>query len=224
MRNCIYMRCFMRIYPYLRASTKEQDAQRGEQFILDCAAAQGWPLPSKGAWFYENISGATLDRPELKRAVAFAQKGDVILVESVDRLGRLNYDDWKTLMAQINERGIQLAIADVPSSLNLVNVNRDDVSNRILAAVNEMMLDIFAAQARYDYESRRRRQAEGIKKAKAAGVYKNRKRHDDAAIKKKYAMAKNLLKEGFRVSHVKKVIGRISYQTIYELKAELDNE
>ncbi len=38
-----------------------------------------------------------------------------------------------------------------------------------------MMLDVLAAVARKDYEDRRRRQAEGTAKAKAAGAYKGRR-------------------------------------------------
>lgn len=45
---------------------------------------------------------------------------------------------------------------------------------RMLAAINDMMLDMLAAIARKDYEDRRRRQAEGIAKAKLAGRYKGR--------------------------------------------------
>lgn len=46
--------------------------------------------------------------------------------------------------------------------------------DRMLAAINDMMLDMLAAIARKDYEDRRRRQAEGIAKAKQAGRYKGR--------------------------------------------------
>lgn len=44
----------------------------------------------------------------------------------------------------------------------------------MLDAVNGMMLDMLAALARKDYEDRRRRQRQGIEKAKGEGVYKGR--------------------------------------------------
>lgn len=44
----------------------------------------------------------------------------------------------------------------------------------MLDAINGMMLDMLAAIARKDYEDRRRRQTQGIEKAKAAGAYKGR--------------------------------------------------
>jgi DNA invertase Pin-like site-specific DNA recombinase len=44
----------------------------------------------------------------------------------------------------------------------------------MFAAINAMMVDMLAAVARRDYEDRRRRQAQGIERAKAAGVYRGR--------------------------------------------------
>jgi DNA invertase Pin-like site-specific DNA recombinase len=44
----------------------------------------------------------------------------------------------------------------------------------MFAVLNALMLDMLAAVARKDYEDRRRRQAQGIVKAKAAGAYRGR--------------------------------------------------
>jgi DNA invertase Pin-like site-specific DNA recombinase len=49
----------------------------------------------------------------------------------------------------------------------------------MFAALNAMMLDMLAAVARKDYEDRRRRQAQGIAKAKGAGAYRGRPEHTD---------------------------------------------
>ncbi|MEX9909153.1 resolvase, partial [Providencia rettgeri] len=50
----------------------------------------------------------------------------------------------------------------------------DEFTERMLAALNSMMLDMLAAVARKDYEDRRRRQAQGVQKAKQEGKYKGR--------------------------------------------------
>lgn len=50
----------------------------------------------------------------------------------------------------------------------------DEFTERMLAAFNSMMLDMLAAVARKDYEDRRRRQAQGVQKAKQEGKYKGR--------------------------------------------------
>jgi DNA invertase Pin-like site-specific DNA recombinase len=55
----------------------------------------------------------------------------------------------------------------------------DEFTARMFAALNAMMLDMLAAVARKDYEDRRRRQAHGIVKARAAGAYRGRPEDKD---------------------------------------------
>jgi DNA invertase Pin-like site-specific DNA recombinase len=64
---------------------------------------------------------------------------------------------------------------DLPTSHTVFSVNASDkFTKNMLTAINGMMLDMLAAIARKDYEDRRRRQEEGIIKAKAAGRFKGR--------------------------------------------------
>lgn len=160
-----------RIYGYLRASTKEQDAKRAKQ-ALELFIANADQVVS--SWFIENESGATLKRPELFRLLDVAQRGDILLVEQVDRMSRLNTQDWELLKSQISGKGIIIVALDLPTSHQFINTNNDEFTQRMLAAINGMMLDMLAAVARKDYEDRRRRQSEGIVKARIDGKYKGR--------------------------------------------------
>ncbi len=56
----------------------------------------------------------------------------------------------------------------------LTNAVSDDFARSMLEAVNGMLPDMLAAIARKDYDDRRRRQSEGINKAKAEGKYRGR--------------------------------------------------
>jgi DNA invertase Pin-like site-specific DNA recombinase len=67
---------------------------------------------------------------------------------------------------------------DLPTSCQLA-APADEFTARMFAAINGMMLDLLAAVARKDYEDRRRRQADGIKAAKAAGLYRGRREDVD---------------------------------------------
>jgi DNA invertase Pin-like site-specific DNA recombinase len=69
------------VRPYLRASTEEQDASRAEGKLKEFIAKHGMKVAS---WYRENASGARLDRPELQRLLNEAEKGDVLLVESIE--------------------------------------------------------------------------------------------------------------------------------------------
>ncbi|MFT5297736.1 MAG: DNA invertase Pin-like site-specific DNA recombinase, partial [Colwellia sp.] len=62
---------------------------------------------------------------------------------------------------------------DLPTSHQFAVVN-DEFTGRMLSAINDLMLDMLAAIARKDYEDRRRRQKEGILKARSEGRYRGR--------------------------------------------------
>lgn len=163
----------MFIRAYLRASTDDQDATRAKNDLITFAESQGHKIAN---FYIENESGSTLQRPELMRLIADAQNGDVLLVEQVDRLARLTESDWQFLRTILKQKGILVVSIDLPTSHAAMasKTVSDDFTMRILSAINDMMLDVLAAVARKDYEDRRRRQNQGIQKAKIAGAYKGR--------------------------------------------------
>jgi DNA invertase Pin-like site-specific DNA recombinase len=167
----------MFIRAYLRASTAEQDAGRARAALDQFAIDHGQHIASE---YLENISGATVDRPELLRLIKDARKGDVLLVESIDRLSRLPEDDWKTLKAAIDSKGLRIVALDLPTShQGMQDTAGDEFTSRMLGAINSMLVEMMAAIARKDYEQRRERQAQGIDKAKAAGKYQGRPVDED---------------------------------------------
>ena len=84
----------------------------------------------------------------------------------------------------------EIVALDLPTSW-ILTAPTDEFTGRMFAAVNAMMLDVLAAVARKDYEDRRRRQAEGTAKAKAAGLYKGRPEN-----KTRNAAISSLLRDG----------------------------
>lgn len=176
----------MFVRAYLRASTKEQDANRAKADLFSFAKERGLKI---AASYVENESGASLQRPELFRLLSDSQPGDILLIEQVDRLSRLNAEDWEKLKNEIKSRQVRVVALDLPTSWSLMLSNADEFTMRMSEAINSMMLDMIAAIARKDYEDRRRRQMQGIAKAKDAGLYKGRPANDtrNAAILKMLA-------------------------------------
>lgn len=163
----------MYIHGYLRASTKEQDALRAKNRMKAFVEEKGFRMAS---WYTENVSGASLQRPELLRLLDDAAPGDIILIEQVDRLSRMDEDGWQKLKRLISEKNLVVVSLDLPTShMALTSSAGDEFTRAMLKAVNGMMLDMLAAIARKDYEDRRRRQKEGIAKAKVAGKYRGRR-------------------------------------------------
>ncbi|MBO1077283.1 recombinase family protein [Roseomonas marmotae] len=199
---------------YLRASTSEQDASRARATLEAFATERGLTV---AATYVENESGASLQRPELFRLLADCRPGDVLLLEQVDRLSRLNEADWLRLRAELEARQVRVVAMDLPTSWMLAAAS-DDFTNRMFAAVNGMMLDMLAAVARKDYEDRRRRQAQGIGKRKAAGGYAGRP--EDTA--RNAAIAK-MLGKGMSWSQVQDATG-CSRATVAKIAARIRQE
>jgi DNA invertase Pin-like site-specific DNA recombinase len=128
--------------------------------------------------YVENESGAKLARPELFRLIADSKPGDVLLVEQVDRLSRLTDSDWRKLRSELDAKQIRVVALDLPTSWQMASTG-DDFTHRMFTAINAMLLDMLAAVARKDYEDRRRRQAQGIAKAKSEGAYRGRPENKD---------------------------------------------
>ncbi|WP_279131088.1 recombinase family protein [Photobacterium phosphoreum] len=159
----------MLIRAYLRASTTEQDALRAKEELK----AFGDKFNHRIASYYiENQSGTKLERPELNKLIEDSEPDDVLLIEKMDRLTRLPWGEWKTLKARIMAKGLVIVVADQPMTHAVFILEEQ---NSITLALTEFMLDLGAAMARDDYETRHKRQAQGIEKAKAEGKYCGRR-------------------------------------------------
>ena len=101
----------MIIRAYLRASTRDQDANRAREQLKTFAHDHGARITT---YYVENASGASLERAELQRLLSEAAEGDILLVESIDRLSRLPQPMWEALKRQISQAGLQVVSIDLP--------------------------------------------------------------------------------------------------------------
>lgn len=162
----------MYIFGYLRASTSDQNAKRAQSTLQKFVQDKGFRI---AGWYIENESGASLQRPELLRLLNDAEKGDAIIIEQIDRLSRLDEKSWFTLKDMLHEKELKVISQDLPTSHIAFSPHiTDEFTSSMIKAINSMMMDMLAAIARKDYQDRRRRQAQGIKKAKDEGKYRGR--------------------------------------------------
>ena len=155
---------------YVRASTKEQDAERALNTLINFATGEY-------VTYIENESGTKLNRPILNRLLDESEQGDILLVESVDRLSRLTQDDFDTLKQKIKAKGLKLIIHDLPTT----HVNTaDNMTGEILNVINSMLIDLLATMARLDNEKRKERIKQGLERSgyKPTGKKADTKKHD----------------------------------------------
>lgn len=150
----------MTIHIYVRASTKDQDAERALDDLKEFASKLNEEIKE----YVENESGTKLDRPVLNQLLADAVKVDTLLVESVDRLSRLTQAEFKVLKGRIEEKGLKLVVADLPTTHVLLNTD-DTITSSILNLVNNLLIDLLATTARLDNEKRIERIKQGLERS-----------------------------------------------------------
>lgn len=148
----------MQTYGYIRVSSLDQNEER--QVI----ALSQYNVPQKNL-FIDKKSGKDFNRPAYQRLVRKIKKGDLILVKSIDRLGR-NYDEiieqWRRITKEI---GADIRVLDMP--LLDTTYQKDFLGTFI----SDLVLQVMSFTAQNERDNIRQRQAEGIAAAKARGVY-----------------------------------------------------
>jgi DNA invertase Pin-like site-specific DNA recombinase len=160
---------------YVRASTKDQDAERA----LDDLRAFAKTIQADVKEYIENESGTKLERPVLNKLLDDSENGDTLLVESVDRLSRLSQADFDVLKGRIKEKGLKLVVADLPTTHMLIS-STDTITSSILHLVNNMLIDLLATMARLDNDKRRERIKQGLERSgyKPTGKKANTAKHE----------------------------------------------
>lgn len=150
-------------FMYIRCSTKDQNEAR------QVAKAKELGIEDRHI-FIEKASGKDFERPVYQGMKnATLREGDVLYVDSLDRLGR-NYEgivaEWQSLTKEI---GVDIVVLDMP--LLDTRKNKDLLGTLI----SDIVLQLLSYVAENEREKIRTRQREGIEAAKEAGKYTGRK-------------------------------------------------
>lgn len=152
-------------YGYIRVSTKEQNEAR------QWAALAEYGIRPRDTYM-DKQSGKDFDRPQYRRLLRRLGPGDVLVVKSIDRLGR----DYGEILEQwrgiTKGRGADIVILDMP----LLDTRRDRDLTGVLIA--DIVLQLLSYVAQTERENILQRQAEGIKAAQARGVHMGRPRKE----------------------------------------------
>lgn len=149
----------MKTYGYVRVSTKDQNPER--QYL----ALEERNVPAKNIYL-DKMSGKDFLRPQYKKMLQKMKEGDLLIIKSIDRLGR-NYgeilEEWRKITKKI---GADIQVIDMP--LLNTDARHADLTGVFVA---DLVLQILAYVAETERSFIRQRQAEGIAAAKAKGVH-----------------------------------------------------
>lgn len=144
-------------YGYARVSSRDQNLDRQ----LDALTRFG---VERTRIYADKASGRDFKRPEYQRLIRLLSCDDVLVIKSIDRLGR-NYDEiiaqWRLLTKELR---VGVVVLDMP--LLDTRVSDRDLTGVFIA---DMVLQLLSYVAQLERESIRQRQAEGIAAARARG-------------------------------------------------------
>lgn len=164
------------IYGYVRVSTREQNEAR------QLTAMREFGVPEENI-VIEKLSGKDFQRPRYKKLIRGLREGDVLVLKSIDRLGR-NYTEILEQWADITKkRKAAIVVLDMP----LLDTRQGrDLTGTL---ISDIVLQLLSYVAQAERENIRRRQAEGIAEAKARGVRFGRRRMEISEEFKELAYA-----------------------------------
>lgn len=190
---------------YARVSSEEQN--------LDRQLARAKEVHADKI-FSEKYSGKSLNRPAFKKMMNYLREGDTLQVVSLDRLSR-DYNDIKKLIQHLRDIKVSFIVDDLPQT----NTGNPLVDQFMM----DMMVQLMGFVAQNEREKIKERQAQGIKIAKAAGVYTGRKIKYGVNAKDPrnrwvwQTVTSDLRKKNIPISVIAKKVG-ISRQQVYRIK------
>lgn len=187
----------MTIAAYVRVSTKGQKHDAQEAEIGKWLEGNGVDA-GQVEWYRDKETGKTLDRPDFNRLQAdiFAGQVKTVVVWRLDRLAR-RLREGVNLLADWCDRGLKIVVVTQ-------QIEMTGPIGRLLAAV---MLGL----AEIELQAIKERQAAGIERAKAKGVYKGRKA---GTTKAKPERARQLRQQGLKVPEIAQALG-VTVVTVY---------
>lgn len=148
----------MNTYAYARVSARDQNLERQLSAFYEFGI-------EKSRIFSDKKSGKDFERSEYKRLIKKLKNGDLLVIKSIDRLGR-NYDaiidEWSHIT---NGIGADILVLDMP----LLDT-RTKADTLVGKFISDIVLQVLSFVAENERQNIRARQAEGIRAAKANGV------------------------------------------------------
>lgn len=188
----------MKIYGYARVSTKHQRESLDHQ--IECLKKAGCDDV-----YFEIVSGASAKRPELTKLLNDLQPGDVLIIKSIDRLGR-SLKDLINIISDLKNHSITFK-----SLKEQMDTSTD---------TGMLLFNMMGSIAEFERSLINRRIYEGVKRAQQLGKYKGRKYSTEKKIREDYI---KMMKSGqYSVSYLAKM-AKVSRQTLYNWQNELEN-
>ncbi|MGL5440399.1 MAG: recombinase family protein [Filifactoraceae bacterium] len=211
----------MKKYGYVRVSTKEQNEQRQ----LDIMKKYGI---RKSDIFIDKLTGKNFERPSYQALKEELETGDILLITSVDRLGRNKQQSLKELR-ELKDKGVVIMIENIPTTLIAV----DEKNKGMIEMINNILIEVYTTLAEEELKMIKERQEQGVKamkvdeKGRKVSLKTNRvagrPNKQENLSKEQIRYIKAWISKNIKLSDCIKFTG-LSKATLYRIKDTLKEE
>lgn len=182
---------------YIRVSSQDQNTARQRKALTAVGCS---------VLYEEKVSGATMERPELKRLLDELREDDIVYVHEISRLSR-STKDLLEIIEQIKSKG---------AGLRSITETWLDTSSA--NPMHEFLLTIFSGLVQFERSMIKQRQREGIEIAKKDGRFRGRKPELIIGGKAERRLQEIIkaYKEGKSVRHIREVY-KVGTGTLYKI-------
>jgi DNA invertase Pin-like site-specific DNA recombinase len=154
------------LFGYARVSTQSQNLDRQIDALRDYGV-------SPDNLFVEKVSGTTKERPELVKLQQFLRDGDLLVIESLSRLGR-STKDLLTIIEHFENKGIKV-----------ISI-KEQIDTR--TPTGKLLTTVLMAMSQFERDIIVQRTHEGLAAARARGRKGGRPPLSQAQIKQALAL------------------------------------
>lgn len=153
---------------YIKAAKNQEDIAQQEGLVM-MVNAQGYAVSDI---YLEQVKDGA-NRPALAKLLRELEPGEIVVFENLEHISRLPMEKLEALLEGVRSKKASIAI---PGLIDLEpdSCDQAEIKGLVFRTRQELLQDVILYIARKEYGERRRRQMEGIERAKSKGNYKGK--------------------------------------------------
>lgn len=153
---------------YIKAAKNQEDIAQQEGLVM-MVNAQGYAVSDI---YLEQVKDGA-NRPALAKLLRELEPGEIVVFENLEHISRLPMEKLEALLDGVRSKKASIAI---PGLIDLEpdSCDQAEIKGLVFRTRQELLQDVILYIARKEYGERRRRQMEGIERAKSKGNYKGK--------------------------------------------------
>lgn len=153
---------------YIKTAKNQEDIAQQEGLVM-MVNAQGYAVSDI---YLEQVKDGT-NRPALAKLIRELEPGEIVVFENLEHISRLPMEKLEALLEGVRSKKASIAI---PGLIDLEpdSCDQTEIKGLVFRTRQELLQDVILYIARKEYGERRRRQMEGIERAKSKGNYKGK--------------------------------------------------